>query len=105
MSARDDVWLQEQAAILVDRMMANAQLIGDDPENVWIMLALAAQGAERSLLYAVSVMPEAMKAETAREYAAAKERLKRLLKVADADHDATAKKTDVALGVKRGAPQ
>lgn len=103
--SRSDAWLQEQGALVARRMLLAAVQIGDDPEMVWIILALAARGAEQSLLYTLSRLPEAHRAAAGAEYAAAQERLERLLLESQEIHDQTATNTDAQLGVKRSAPQ
>lgn len=103
--SRSDEWLQEQGGAIAKRLLLAAIQLGDDPEDIWIILSLAARGAEQSLLYTLSRLPEQHKSAAGADYAAAKERLERLLKESQAIHDATAESTDKDLGLKRGAPQ
>ena len=97
--------LQGHAALLVRRMMEGAVSIGHDAENVWLILALAADAMERALLYAGGAMGQIGGQQASAEYAGYKARLERLLAKAKIDYDAVAETTDNVLQIKRGAPQ
>ncbi len=108
MSQPNDETLQQCAAQLVTRLMHGALVAGDEPENVWMILALAADSAERAVMYAGSVMATTSVGSGQRasaEYAEAKARLERLLAKARGYHGEVSEFTDQSLGVKRGQPQ
>lgn len=104
----DDNNLKGSAALLVQRLVGVAIAVGHDPENVWLVLALAADALERALLYAGGAMGAASQVSgqhASGEYATYKARLDRLLREALVDHEAIGAETDRVLQVKRSAPQ
>lgn len=100
MSTPTDKQCHQSASLLVDRLVQQCGANGWDPETAWIVLGLATDTIERALVYATGVLPAG-----AAEYAAAKERLERLLKEARSHAGETGEKTDQMLGVRRGVPQ
>ncbi len=106
MNGLTDPEVLQHAALLAQRMLAGASVLGHDAENVWLVLAVAADAVEKTILYTAGAMPtEAMRQQAASEYAESKARLERVLALSLARHGEADKAADGAMGIVRNPSQ